>query len=689
MRINHNIQALNAYRQLSQNQATVSKHLEKLSSGLRINRASDDAAGLAISEKMRSQIKGLAMSERNALDGISLIQTAEGALNETNSMLQRMRELAVQAANDTMTDSDRVNIQKEVNQLADEINRIGNTTNYNTRKLLNGDVSIATPAKIAGSDLGSNVEIIVAPTNGMATGADIVGVVDIHGDKNGYATGSIKIDDTNLSLPGNSITIDSSNNELTLTVDGVQQTIVLSGGTTAITYDGTSPGKKSTDLIIDIQNQLDAKFGLNKAKASVDSKGHLQITDMDTISPGAGSKISIDGGNAVDTLFGSTITYTDGIAKNDVLTFDLDEPASAITITLDQKDYNSPTDLINELNTKAAAAVPPIGVNFSLDGNAIVATSKSTGSTSSVTNLSGSAAAFLGLAGATSIAGKDQNNELKIIVDDTIVAATISTSNATYKDMDVLASVVQAAVNSALSSKSETATVMVTYSNGSLSIEDTKKGSTSSIVIINEQTDTKNPAGAKDIAAANVLGFKSNGTANTSATGNTVDKALKLQIGANEGEQLSISIDNMRSSALGITTEIQSTKSFTAQDGSIIDVEYSLGNKISNDGKTEYVVDISTHTTAEKAISVIENAITIVTTQRANLGAVQNRLEHTISNLGTTNENLTSSESRIRDADMAMEMASFTKNNIINQAATAMLAQANQLPQGILQLLKG
>ncbi|WP_280768355.1 flagellin Hag [Salipaludibacillus daqingensis] len=138
MKINNNIQALNAYRNLNQNQNATSKNLEKLSSGLRINRAADDAAGLAISEKMRSQIRGLKQAERNAMDGISLIQTAEGALTEVHSMLQRMRELSVQAANDTNTQEDREQIQKEINELIEEVDSIADKTEFNTRSLLAG-----------------------------------------------------------------------------------------------------------------------------------------------------------------------------------------------------------------------------------------------------------------------------------------------------------------------------------------------------------------------------------------------------------------------------------------------------------------------------------------------------------------------------------------------------------------------
>ncbi|MFJ8257669.1 flagellin [Peribacillus asahii] len=140
MKINHNISALNAYRNLSNNNITTSKNLEKLSSGLRINRAADDAAGLAISEKMRSQIRGLDMAERNTLDAVSFVQIAEGGLSANHSLLQRMRELAVQAANDTNTETDRDAIQQEINELTKEVNRISNTTEFNTKKLLNGEL---------------------------------------------------------------------------------------------------------------------------------------------------------------------------------------------------------------------------------------------------------------------------------------------------------------------------------------------------------------------------------------------------------------------------------------------------------------------------------------------------------------------------------------------------------------------
>jgi len=167
MRINNNIMALNAHRQLGVNQANSSKSMERLSSGMRINRAGDDAAGLAISEKMRGQIRGLKQAQRNAQDGISLIQTAEGALNETHAILQRMRELATQSANDTNTPEDRVEIQKEIDQLAQEITRISTDTEFNTKPLLTGDLDVIFHI---GANEAQNINLTINPMDAESLG---------------------------------------------------------------------------------------------------------------------------------------------------------------------------------------------------------------------------------------------------------------------------------------------------------------------------------------------------------------------------------------------------------------------------------------------------------------------------------------------------------------------------------------
>jgi flagellin len=182
MRINHNISALNTHRQLGANTNAASKSMEKLSSGLRINRAGDDAAGLAISEKMRGQIRGLEQASRNAQDGISLIQTAEGALNESHSILQRMRELAVQSANDTNTDGDRVELQKEVAALSEELTRIGTATEFNTKTLLNGSLATAGVMLHIGANAGQSIELNIGSMT--ASGLGVVA---------GTATGQVSV----------------------------------------------------------------------------------------------------------------------------------------------------------------------------------------------------------------------------------------------------------------------------------------------------------------------------------------------------------------------------------------------------------------------------------------------------------------------------------------------------------------
>jgi len=213
MRINNNIMALNAHRQLATNQTNASKSMERLSSGMRINRAGDDAAGLAISEKMRGQIRGLKQAMRNAQDGISLIQTAEGALNETHAILQRMRELATQAATDTNTETDRKEIQKEINQLLDEIDRIAQQTEFNTQKLLDGSFS----GKIfhIGANSGQNMSITIGDMGTSALGSS---------GGSGSGVGGLKVENVDSSSgTGGVLTQSGANAAITVINDAIEQ----------------------------------------------------------------------------------------------------------------------------------------------------------------------------------------------------------------------------------------------------------------------------------------------------------------------------------------------------------------------------------------------------------------------------------------------------------------------------------
>ncbi|MBN7573069.1 flagellin [Clostridium sp. 2-1] len=393
MIINHNLMSNNAIRNANVNSTAASKSMQKLSSGLRINGAADDAAGLAISEKMRGQIRGLDQASNNAQDAISLTQTAEGALNETQSILQRMRELAVQSSNDTNTTVDRSAIKDEVKQLTDEIDRIANTTEFNTQKLLDGSKKGLVDAANSKTtlQLNTNADIKLAGTVGDTTATNI-------------------------------------SDSFTVTITRTQ---------------GTGTSYVSSDFTSSVVGGTAASFS---------------ITDGDTISYG-GVSIDLTGGTGTLTSMSS---------------------GESITISVKAK--------------------------------------------------------------------------------------------------------------------------------------------------VDQATD--------------------------------VTKSISMQIGANSGQNLLVGINSMKAKDLGVRNS----------DGTAL--------------------DISSADKATGAITQINNAIEKVSAERSKLGALQNRLEHTINNLGTSSENLTSAESRIRDVDMAKEMSTYSKNNILSQAAQAMLAQANQQPQQVLQLLR-
>ena len=399
MRINTNVEAFNAQRNLGLTSMQYAKSVEKLSSGLRINRAGDDAAGLSISEKMRAQIRGLAQAQRNAQDGISLIQTAEGGLNEVHSIVQRMRELAVQASNDTLSQGDRDAIGLELSALNSEVNRIATTTEFNGKALLSG--SLAT------QDAG---------TGSLATGA-----------------------------------------------------LATATGVVVSKIDVSAAAKNETFTLTDLGG------------------GVLQLADS--------------GGN----------TQAVSIADMDNAT-------------------GNPNQVLNFSN---------LGVKITLTG---IDTTNGTG-------------------------------------------ANIAT------DLDTL-------------------------------------------------------------------------TVDTSATGG----AATLQIGANANQTMSVLVSDMQSTAIG-------------NGGGYANLDAAASGLGTPGALTSAV--------AQNLMQSLDSAITDVSNQRSQLGAYQNRLEHTISNLGVTQENLTASESRIRDVDMAAEMVNFTKSGILQQAGQAILAQANQAPQGVLALLRG
>ncbi|PSL51123.1 flagellin [Salsuginibacillus halophilus] len=469
MKINNNIQALNAYRNLNQTQQETSGNLERLSSGLRINRAADDAAGLAISEKMRSQIRGLDQAERNAMDGISLIQTAEGGMEEVQAMTQRIRELAVQAASDTNTDDDREEIQREVDELLEEIDEISDKTEFNTKKLLNGDNALG--SNLSGED---DLDLGEAP----------------------------RISNNDL---------ESGMYELSLKGDG----------------------NDSPDLIKEILS----------GGSIVDGEADDLVNEDDF----KGSGLSL--------------------GKFEIEVSNYDDSEDEADITVYQPDGS-------ELGTEVGADVSDeveITDDFKIGGGKI-----------------------------------DGNGTIEVSMEADINGQIEADDGADFNY--------------------DSGEFTKTTENGVLEVDGMEFQFDSGVLEKDGDDSTK---------------FE------------VFNNSLNFQIGANSGQNVLVDIDELGTDNLGI-------------EG----------------------LSVSTQEDANEAIGKIDGALEQVSSIRSNLGATQNRLEHTVDNLQVTHENLTASESRIRDADMAEEMTEFTRNNILNQSGTAMLAQANQLPQGVLELLQ-
>ena len=563
MIINHNMNALNAHRNMGVNNSAAGKSMEKLSSGLRINRAGDDAAGLAISEKMRGQIRGLTQASRNASDGISLVQTAEGALNETTNILQRMREISVQSANSTNTETDRAALQEELNQLTTEINRIGNTTEFNTQKLLNG-----------GAGSSSSANITDAASASVKTGNFTV---------------------KNLS---------TATNKTSIKVDGT-------------TFD------ISETLKVDWQNKSADDVITALSKVTAGEKKLSDVVDITTVSTGANTQIVFTAKSTGKSSSVEISTNNDDVAK--------------------MFGYQDATTLTNTANGE--------GKNATIQKHGL----EGTGNNLTANNIT-----------------VTKGQEFKVTVGGDSEVSVKFAKDKTYDVKNADANVAQAAreelvkdINEALQKAGLSGKVTASLSNDN------------QLQMISEN--------GKDIAVTGMVNF---GIANNAQVQN-VDQVVgagaqgagfevNLQIGANSGQAMNLSIGDMRAAALGITGN-------TGQAG------FSSTNNVSNGTdtiSTEASLDITNASSASSAITAIDSAMEKVSSERAKLGAVQNRLEYTISNLDNTAENLTSAESTLRDVDMAKEMMEYSKNNILSQAAQSMISQANQQPQNVLQLLR-
>lgn len=682
MKINNNIMALNAHRQLTANNAGGARSMEKLSSGLRINRAGDDAAGLAISEKMRNQVRGLRQSMRNAQDGISLIQTAEGALGESHSMLQRVRELTVQAANDTNVGIDREQIQREINQLSSEMNRIGNATEFNTQKILNGggartidgDLGTSTTGSLRGavSTMKTVTDSVVAKSTGQNTytaNDDITDIVitalanDVGQDLDGK---TIKFDVTAAGAPGtdtNTVSVSTNANEIEIAIvhDAANldtATVTLADIQSAIDSQGSLPTKFSLSeagggLTLDLKSLNNVEIGPLAGGEDAAVQGVYQF-DLTTAFANAGDDFVINVGGSAYTLTAADVALLGGGMVG----------GSAFAIGDEINGWKT----IEEQATSIASII-----NDSTDlGSIYKATSLGTrivltelaGQEQGVAPVRGTVAALprsgvydLTITSQVDIGGRYTIDGVDIVITDDNNHGGLANGTAILVGADVAEQVANL----------KTAIEL----NTSLNVKYDVSGSAGTVINFIQEGGHESPtAPVVTTSDQTASGFQA-----------------RFQIGANSAQDIIVEIGDTRALALGMTSS-KSGESVDVGDGlKAYYVEVVNVNDGMSATSTEYALDVTSHEKATAALRVIDGAIEKVSNERSKLGAYQNRLEHSIANLGASSENLQAAESRIRDLDMAEEMMEFTKNNILQQAATAMLAQANMAPQTVLQLL--
>ena len=763
MVVQHNLTAMNSNRMLGITQAAQSKSSEKLSSGYRINRAADDAAGLSISEKMRKQIKGLDKAATNAQDGVSAVQTAEGALTEVHSMLQRMNELAVQASNGTNSEDDRAAIQAEIEQLTTEIDRVAETTKFNETYLLKG-TDVKTTKTVAAHDAGLAGKL-TENTNGTSSFA--LDKALENGDKitiagKEYTIGQVKTtsnymgakDLADLTMKdGDSFTVNGNTYTLTNKVsvtdlananpqDGDQittadrvtytydSTYINTNGSTGAWLDANSneatekaenalntTGNIYTAHATGTKHEIVGTYETNKTNevstfdltsfTVADVANAAGLTSID-LTVENGFSANIDNEEITATIDDATSLYTETMTANDSFTVDgttytlMDE---VIFGTLDNHTFTSG----DTFTTNGTTYTYTTAWDNSFDGNFTALNT-----TGTLTLASGETYNVVADANAT------ENSVSTFNLSDTTVQG-VATAAGLDLTTDDLESVSIGGVTTDATYNADTFTNIRSNISGleggkTITIADIDGGNAKTYTIANN-SDEEN-IDNDVLTRENIIAKLKEGStvAYTDNAGNEV-KATVAGID-NMGDGITaaqaykmIAEELTKASSIGTdkaaTVVNNNDGTFTINQGSVevkdalnfnlhVGADADMTNKINVDiesmsaanlGIKGITVADDSGVNATYAIDAIADALAKVSEQRSALGAIQNRLEHTIANLDNVVENTTAAESRIRDTDMAEEMVEYSKNNILAQAGQSMLAQANQSTQGVLSLL--
>lgn len=569
MRINYNISSIIARNCLNNNDNRLSNSIERLSSGLKINSAADDAAGLAISLKMSSQIKCLKQANNNANDGISVVNTADGAMTEMHEILQRMNELAIQAANGTNADSDREQIQLEIDQLVQELDRIAETTQFNAQSLLDGSFAYK------GYTNTENVKVM-SYSDGVTSGTYMIKGLEYYHDED-----TIKDFDAYIKKDANG-EVTHEDKYSAVSADKIRDALVTSVTTNSglkAFPDGSRVILEDENIVIKGENNFEVKLTLNNRSAVKDS--------------------------GVTTTYNKQYFSTDSFRNVTVR----DEKGNA--------KYNiSEINFVSEVDKQGT----------------VMSTSINSGATQDP---------YSGLSDDFANAFTDEFGD-----------KTIKVTDCTYDETTGEFSITAAATDDPANKVTKTFKVIIEDPNG---WDENKSG---------KYVDTL-PDAVQDDLLNNYLYTHTDTTRTNYSVGDVNDDtqnilldltgigAMRLQVGANEGQVIQIEIPALQSLYLGVKD-----------------------------------LDITTEDKATAAIDTIGDAINQLSGIRAKIGAYANRIEHTITNLDSTEENMTAAYSRIMDVDMATEMTEYSTVQVLVQSSTAMLAQANERPQSVLQLLQ-
>lgn len=658
--VNTNIASMNAQRTLGGSTNALSTSLERLASGSQINSAKDDAAGLQISNRLTSQINGLSVAVKNANNGVSIAQTAEGAMQESTNIMQRMRDLALQSANGSNSDSERVALQEEFTALSGELTRIADTTSFGGQKILNGGMSNTS------FQIGANANETVS-----------FGLSDVSASalKGSFSSAKAEGSTNQLSAEviGKSVTTDPiSLSETTL----IKETLGTNGAGT-LTIGTTAIALEAEDTLDTVINKIN-DAGITDVSAAKTADGELELTNGTSSTmalaytggvqaalglPAASGTALVTGASSGSVVFG----LADGAKGNIIIgntSIDLAKGDSLDAIATKINDHSDTTGVRASLEPDAASGIGKLVLsstsNFEVTGG--------TDATLSALGLAAGnegAATDAGLASAASISINDTSIDLAAGRKMTDIASDINDQKA---DTGVEAKVVDGRLQ------------LNSVDGKDIKLADAA-GNAGSLQALGLT------AGTSEAKLLEKTSINLNGTDITLAKGSDMDAIVTAINTASTGVSASKNDD-------GTLALFSGQASFTVADGAAGTGLAALG-LTGAAGKHEGVVvessvsnlDITSAEGAQQAISVLDGAMQQIDSERAKLGAVQNRFESTISNLQNVAENASASRARIMDTDYAAESANLAKNQIMQQAGTAMLAQANQLPQAVLSLL--